>query len=405
MDGVDLTPEDLLPPHSDLGASGMERWSHCPGSFGLSQRERHRAATIHAATGTVAHTLVETVLSTALAGRDPIPDLKRSEGLVIQCEGHDVTITETLTDGVQVMLTYLLKRSRELGVEPLIERTVFVDDYFPPGAPPPVRMFGRADSQFRAPGVLEIVDYKNGSGVTVSVTDNPQLLYYAAGALAAMKVENLEPPNLVMLTVVQPNVRTGEKTCSYYLSALDVLMWVQEVMVPAVRACEKPDAAYVPGGWCRFCPVTHACPELLKDAQMAAKLQFDDSAEVETIKDRLEIAERAVLWAEAMRGFALERMNDGLSVPGWGVVPTRPTRRWTDAGSVGTMLFAAGIEANETKLKSPAKIEKAVGKTTTLWRLLEPYIESKSSGRKLSRVGNDRDDDDNDTGLFDLIDA
>lgn len=395
MDGFDTG--DMLPPHSDLGASAMDRWSHCPASFALSQRERHRAPTIHAATGTVAHGLVEEVLAAALRGDDPLTQLQALEGKTFPTEGHAVTVDTTMTDGVMMMIGYLSQRSRELGVKPLVEQTVFVDGYFPATAPPPVRMFGRADCQFITNEILEIVDYKNGAGVLVDVVDHPQLLFYAAGALSALGGD--EPPR-VRLTVVQPNARSQEKIRSHDLTGLDVVMWVHDVMIPAVRACESSTANYVPGKWCGFCPVAHACPELLKDAQMAAKLQFDDSAEADVIADRLSIAERATLWAEAMKGYALERIKDGVRVPGWGVVPTRPLRKWTDPTVVGQILSANGIEPLETKVRSPAQIEKRAGKNSSAWRLVEPYVESKSSGVRLSRT-----DADDDSGLFEMIDG
>jgi hypothetical protein len=396
MDGWDMD-RDFLPPHSDLGASAMERWSHCPASFGLSQRERHRMPTIHAATGTIAHELVEEVLKAALQGDDPLTHLQAVEGKTFTTDGHAVTVDTTMMDGVMMMIGYLSQRSRELGVKPLVEQTVFVDGYFPPGEPPPVRMFGRADTQFRTRELLEIVDYKNGGGVWVKVADNPQLLFYAAGALAALAAAGETEPPRVRLTVVQPNIRSTEKIRSYDLTGLDVVMWVHENMIPAVRACESPTAPYAKGDWCRFCPVAHACPELLKDAQIAARLQFDDSAEADVIADRLSIAENAVLWADAMRGFALERIKDGLRVPGWGAAPTRPRRQWTDEHSVGRILAANGIEPWETKLSSPAQIEKRAGKNSSAWRLVEPYVESKSSGVRLSRTGND------DSDLFEMI--
>lgn len=158
-DGLDVLAP--LPAHSDLGASGMDRWSHCPGSFALGRRERHRLPTIHAATGTVAHDIVERCVQSP----DPIAVLASVRDTEIEVDGHVVPVTDELLSGVQTMLAYVAKRFTELGeVAPLVEQTVSVDLYFPPEAPPPVPMFGRADVQFVTPGLLEIIDYKNGSG-------------------------------------------------------------------------------------------------------------------------------------------------------------------------------------------------------------------------------------------------
>ena len=377
--------DDMLPAHSDLGASGMERWAHCPGSFGLSQRERHKSPTIHAATGTVAHTLLEQAVTELGKVGDPFAELRASEGVTVSVDGYDVTVDDAMTDGVRVMLEYVLTRSRELKVSPRVETTVFLDKYFP-DKPPPVRMFGRCDVHFLARELVEIVDYKNGSGVLVDVSDNMQLMFYGAGVLAELIGKGIWPAN-VRLTVVQPNARSPEKIRSQDLTALDVEMWVDEVLIPAVRACEDPGAPYAMGSWCRFCPVAHACPALLSAAQAAARTQFDDAPEAQVIATRLDMAEKVILWAEAMKGYGLERIKAGVAVPGWAEVPTRPTRKWTDTSAVESLL--AGFDVHERKLKSPAQVEKLLRKSSDTWGLVSPYVESKSSGTKLARVTSD----------------
>jgi hypothetical protein len=371
-----------LPAHSELGASGMDRWAHCPGSFNLSRRERHKAPTIHAATGTVAHTLLEQAVTEIGNVGDPFRVLRGNEGVTVTVDGYDVAIDGDLIDGVDVMLRYVQTRARELKVSPRVEKTVFLDSYF--GAtPPPVTMFGRCDVQFHTEDFVEIVDYKNGSGVLVNVTDNMQLMYYGAGVLAELAEQGMWPSR-IKLTVVQPNVRDPEKIRSQDLTTLDVAMWVAEVLIPAVRACEDPAAPYVTGAWCRFCPVAHACPALLDAAREAARTQFDDTNEADVVSERLSLAEKVTLWAEAMKGFGLLRIKEGLRVPGWAEVPTRPTRRWSDTNAIETLL--ANHDIWERKLRSPAQVEKLVGRSSDAWRLATPYVESKSSGTKLART-------------------
>lgn len=163
-------------------------------------------------------------------------------------------------------------------------------------------------------------------------------------------------------------------------------MWVAETLIPAVRACEAPEPPYVPGPWCGFCPVAHACPRLLADAQAAARTQFDDSAEGQTLADRLELAETVALWVEAVRGFALERARSGLAIPGWGAVPTRPRRVWTDPTAVARLLQAQGLDPYSRELRSPFQIEKLAGKNSNTWARVTAFIESRSGGLKIGRV-------------------
>jgi hypothetical protein len=65
-------------------------------------------------------------------------------------------------------------------------------------------------------------------------------------------------------------------------------------------------------------------------------------------------------------------------------VPTRPTRRWSDTNAIETLL--ANHDIWERKLRSPAQVEKLVGRSSDAWRLATPYVESKSSGTKLART-------------------
>ena len=301
------------------------------------------------------------------------------------------------------------------GAELPLERRVTVDRYFWP--PPPVPMFGRADVICIDPvgRHIEIVDYKNGSGVIVGVRDNPQLLYYTAGVLAgladAARKEGLSASDLTIellrLTVVQPNARTQEKIRSWDVSTLDVLMWVDDVLVPAVRACEQPDAPYVSGSWCRFCPVAQSCPRLLEDAQAAARQAFSAIAPMDlenpaTLSNILTIAENAERWITAAREYCFGQMNTGaIDVPGWGLVPKRAVRQWVNPeGMLANLRGLAEIDPRvrlddyqDIKMRSPAQVEKSIGKKQPdIWKLLANNIESKSSGLRIARVGDTLDD-------------
>jgi hypothetical protein len=111
------------------------------------------------------------------------------------------------------------------------------------------------------------------------------------------------------------------------------------------------------------------------------------------ISTSLDIAERAQLWIDRIRQLAQEQLAAGQSIPGWHLVPTRPTRKWAhDDTETADSLMAIGVQAGilwENRLKSPAQMEKALFRTIggkTLWSRAAGLIESKSSGVKLARV-------------------
>ena len=175
-------------------------------------------------------------------------------GQTYQRDGHSITVDRELIAGVNRMLDYLF----DLAVSADwvdIEFQVNLDKYFP--VSPPVPVFGTVDAAALVDRTLEVIDYKNGAGVTVSPVQNPQLMFYAAGVLAKLPGDLIQ---FIKLTVVQPNAIGVPPVRSWEISVVDLLMWVDEVLVSGVASCARDDAPLVPGDWCRFCPVVHACP-------------------------------------------------------------------------------------------------------------------------------------------------
>jgi hypothetical protein len=104
------------------------------------------------------------------------------------------------------------------------------------------------------------------------------------------------------------------------------------------------------------------------------------------LADQLLIAERAELWIKAIREFAQNKLTEGETIPGWGLVPTRPTRSWDNQTAVWTILHDCGVHDADIyqplTLRSPAQMEKQV--TAAVWRDVAPHVRSQSSGVKLT---------------------
>jgi hypothetical protein len=388
-----MTVDHPLPAHSLLGASAAHRWLNCPGSFALSQKAPPSRSSIYAATGTLAHDFIEKIIGNNV--KTP-HKMKMDPGVWVgtgySVEGHEITIDEDFIEGVNLMLSYVATVSSAYDMMHC-EMTVHLDMFFK--TPPPVAMFGRTDVVLLSPHMLEIVDYKNGSGVIVDPHRNPQMLYYAAGVVAA--VSRMKPrPDIhsIKLTVVQPHARSIAKVRSTTLDYIDLMLWVDEVLIPGVDACAAPDAPLVPGSWCRFCPVSFACPALIHEANRMAKIEFDDeklSDDPNELSRQLDVAALASVWIEAIRAHALEKLQRQERIPNWGLVPTRPVRRWKDETVVEHVVSELGLSPGDThrsELKSPAQLEKVVQKrvSRSAWDTrIAPLIESHSSGVKLNR--------------------
>jgi hypothetical protein len=379
--------------HSAIGASSMSRLIACPGSFRLSQQVRGGGGTtIYAATGTVAHALAEEAMTD---GYDP----GLAIGKVVTVDGHGITVTQEMVDAVSVYMDLVASWKQHCDWLQL-EVQVCLDPYWAKNEAPPVSAFGTADAlaYYAQRFHLDVGDYKNGAGVFVEVVDNPQVLYYAAGALLKLRALGHEV-RTVSTHIVQPNVHGAEKIRSDHITAADVLMWVHEVLKPTVAEAMKPNAPLAAGKHCRFCPARVGCPARNKLRQDAAKRDFgpnnaklvdfspaalsDALAELEILEDH----------AKALREHAMTRIAAGEKVPAWDIEPTRPTRSWdktADPDDFAKRIAAiTGSPLNRIRsfllappvLRTPAQMVKAI--PLDWWGAIEDQVISKSSGVKL----------------------
>jgi len=365
--------------HSLLGASSSHRWLACPGSFRLSQQLPHRPSSVYAATGSVAHALIEKCW-------DDHKYLDVTDiGTTWAFEGHTGTIDEGFVDGVNKMLDYL--RSAAMTAD-WIEVEHQVQLHYPS----PVAMFGTTDAIFKVGRVLEIGDYKNGAGVSVNPVENPQLLYYAVGALHTFQL--WDEIDTLRLTVIQPHAG-GEPIRCWTIDRVDLDMWVDDVLLPGVEAVTKDDAPLVTGPQCRFCPVAHGCPKLHEAAVEAAKHEFEEMPlSLNHLGPELELAEKAELWIARIREIALDHLKRQQPIDGWTLVPTRPTRQWRDDSTIELDLQKRGLsrgQVYETRPRSPAQLEKLLTRTKIgrqQWGEIVQLglVEAKSSSVKLGRV-------------------
>ena len=72
-------------------------------------------------------------------------------------------------------------------------------------------------------------------------------------------------------------------------------------------------------------------------------------------------ADELVLWAGAVKDYALAAALQGERFPGWKVVESRSVRRFTDDAEVARRVNRAGKDPFETKLLSVAAKEKLLG--------------------------------------------
>lgn len=352
----------MKPAHSKIGASSMHRWAECPGSVRLSEGLESKQSK-YAEEGTKAHELASRLLL-----NEPITEHTDDE----------------MWDAVRVYVDYVESLKAEFPDHLLLVEHGFDLEKVHPG------LFGTADCVFyaRATKQLFVVDYKHGAGIPVEVLEegkpNPQLLYYGLGAM--MTLEDLEVGE-VNLVIVQPRCNHVDGPVrSHAFDAFEMLGFTMD-LIDFAKATEAPDAPLKSGDHCRFCPADGICPLLKEKALEVAKLEFGPqlSYDPEKLSDTLDMLDRVEAWAKSVREFAYAEANHGRIPPRYKLVAKRATRKWRDEdAAIDELILGAGLERAdilETKLRSPAQIEKLLKKDQK--PLLESLVFAVSSGASL----------------------
>lgn len=388
--------------HSLISASSFKRTIECPGSFRETQKlggGSNRTSSF-AAEGTVAHHISEI----ALKGKS---DLSSFDGKTITIDGHPITVDKEMVEMADLYVGFI-ETLRALGYHVWLEQRVSPNWVWSPNKPP-VDLFGTADCIAYHPGLQHLVvcDLKYGRGIAVEVLDNPQFLYYATGVIAALPDlmekagwnKGVYQLSTVELVVIQPRAPHPDGPVRRHTYSTDQIVdWAQTVLYKAVERATKDPAAPLKGGaHCKFCPVASSCPELERMAQDAARAAF---AEIEgtppstTLEQRLDMAETLELWIGAVRQDAHTKLEAGVDVPGWKLVPKRATRKWRNEDAVAEIV--EHLPAKDTHepptVRSPAQLLslKAVKADADLKRRLLDQVTSVSTGTTLTRSSDPR---------------
>jgi len=138
--------------HALLSPSAAKIWMSCPGMPKLAQNVEYKVG-VPAATGTLIHEMVETLLK----GR--LQNLTLEEyylGSTHHVEDFDITVDQDMVDCAKVYVEYIDKRMHDLDIaRPLIEEKVRMPEIHN-------ELWGTADAILLSKNHLEIVDLKSG---------------------------------------------------------------------------------------------------------------------------------------------------------------------------------------------------------------------------------------------------
>lgn len=341
--------------HASFGASNSKRRMACPGSLKAEERFPDESSPF-AELGTAAHELGEHCLEHGLL------DVSETIGGTF----HNHVVDDNMATAVQTYVDFV--RKVEADEAPALLR---LEQRFSLEAlDPPMPMFGTSDCTIygKKSGNLWVIDYKHGQGVAVDVEDNAQLKYYALGAV--LKIGERAPINAIHSAIVQPRAMHRDGPIRVYSYTKDEILDFGTDLMDAARAALEPDAPLIAGDHCKFCKAAGVCSALRSNALTVAQDEFgavrtiDDLTpeEIGAYMDRIPIIEE---WIKSLRRHAHTLLETGTTVPGFKLVEKRPTRRWVTEEALLEWASSEGLDDDEIydkKIKSPAQIEKVVGK-------------------------------------------
>lgn len=358
--------------HSPIGASSMHRWANCPGSVKLSEGVPSIQSK-YAEEGTKAHEEAAKALTFLFAKDGGVysmpPELKDSVGVYVHTILKD-------TSNVEKFKVFIEQWCDLSHLHPKLGGTADCIIYFPKQK------------------LLKVYDYKHGAGVSVEVESNEQLMYYALGALLEIK----QPVTRVENIIVQPRCEHPDGVVRrWQFDAIDLMDFAADLIEKA-KETSKPNAKLEAGDWCRWCPAAFKCPELNKKAVTLAKEEFSPtlSYDPKKLSHALTWLPQLEDWIKSVREFAYAEAEHGRIPPGFKLVQKRATRKWRDEGLVDKQLgkhFTDNIYREcftDPKLKSPAQIEKILGKTHGAKEFISEHSVAESSGLTLAPVDDKR---------------
>lgn len=333
--------------HALLSASSAHRWLACPPSAVASELYNDETSD-YAAEGTLAHEVAEQVVRARLEGRPHNfePDEEKGiTGEMIECaEAYADMIQERMTSPNDVVL---------------LEQKVDFSKYVPGG-------FGTCDCNILTDKKLIVIDYKYGAGVKVDAYENPQMKLYAVGSY--LLFSDLYDFTEIELVIFQPRMDNN----SDFTTVPDALLtWAEKTVKPTAEQAAKGKGKHAPGDHCKFCPHAGRCRALGKLCTETAKNLVGKNVKVDVLTD-FEIGEILALEPlvslafRKIKTYALDRMLSGGSIEGWKVVEGKlGNRAYINEVDAFKQFKAAGYQdedITETKLLSPAQMEKKLGK-------------------------------------------
>lgn len=364
--------------HAVLSASGAHKWLVCTPSARLEEQYPNRTSE-YMAEGTLAHAIAEFKVRSYFL--EPIA--KSTYTRRINKFRKKQYFNAEMLNTTDTYLEFIKGIAMSTQHKPFVAVEMQVDfsKWVPEG-------FGTADCILISGDTLHVIDYKHGKGVKVEAEENPQMKLYALGAYNKYKlfyaIQNVE------MHIIQPRI---DNISSYGLTLKDLLDWAENTVKPQAQKAWVGIGEFVQGEHCRFCKV--------KNCEFRAKQNMKVVEEIQKITGTLTPSEIGEIltktdgieqWIKDLKGYALEQILEGISIPGWKAVEGKSNRKIVDIDRAFEILEANGYDQAilyEKKPLSLTALEKVVGKKQ-LTDAIGDYIEKPKGAPTLAKESDKR---------------
>ena len=398
--------------HALWSASATERNLHCAGAITLGQHVEPAPESQAAAWGTAMHAVIEWALRD---GGDPAEQI----GTVIKTDEHAITVDEEMADTARVSIDHCRVADQARGHDSGSRtRSTWRRS---------ARRSRPAASSISPPGIPSAL-FSTSSTTRAAVATwsrrptTSQTRSYGLGWLC--KHQDLHVA-WVRLTIVQPRIPNPEGLIrSEMLHVTELVDWARELKAghrqgaAAMLAWEQVEigdeaaldawaTTWLRTGHCTFCPAAGQCPALRREAQALVNRYFEAEPDrrldenmpdaVERDLERMELVEQ---WIRQRRAYAHRLAEGGTEFRNFMLVDRHGHRRWNESDEErvsAEIAQAAGVDPEllfNRKLKSPAQVEKLIGRRKqSIADLARADHRSRSrpaSGARCARAGNPR---------------
>lgn len=350
--------------HSNISPSGAERFFNCPGSVEAQAKiEIIEPSSPAAMEGIALHELAAKCLTKDIDPYDCMGDtieIKDNYGDIVEFEVND-----DFAFAVRMYRNTILEILKQHG---LTTKALQIETHF---TIPEVdkRAKGTVDCSFVASDTLFVFDFKGGRGVIIDPKENKQCMYYALRPYldAKMFIKH------VVIGVIQPRAKEGE-FIKMWETTPDRLGKFKTELQEAISRTRMKKPEFKPGGWCKWCkaqsvcsPMTQTIVNKIKAVVPQIDRVFPKITELtpQQIGTALPALEALKELLDNLYKYAFTLASKGEDIPNYTLTRGKKQRIYRDEQAVKdtfTPQFGKDIYT-EPKLRTPAQLEKLVGKT------------------------------------------